>query len=155
MMMKASHCSARHIARTLHRAPSTITQELARFAAWPDRPALMAGAPVQYDVRAAGLRVRRARFKRRRPCKLASDTVLFGLVQHLLLQGRSPSQIAGTLKRMWPNEPQHTVSHETIYTCIYAMSRGELRKDMIACLGRAQSQRMPRSRGEDRRCPIC
>lgn len=151
MMMKANNCSARQIALTLRRAPSTITRELARFAAWPDRPTAVACTPAQYDARAAGLRARRARFKCRKRSKLASDTVLFGVVQHFLARGWSPSQIAGTLKLMWPDEPQRTVSHESIYTCIYAMPKGELRKDLIACLRRAKSKRMPRSRGEDRR----
>ena len=151
MMMKAENCSARQIAVRLRRAPSTITRELKRFGAWPDRPASMAGAPAGYDARAASLRARRARFKCRKRSKLASDTVLFGVVHHFLALGWSPSQIAGTLKLMWPDEPQRTVSHETIYTCIYAMPRGELRKDLIACLRRAKSKRMPRSRGEDRR----
>ena len=151
MMMKADNCSARQIALTLRRAPSTISRELARFAAWPDRPAAVACTPTQYDARAAGLRARRARFKCRKRSKLATDTVLFGVVQHFLAQAWSPSQIAGTLKLMWPDEPQRTVSHESIYTCIYAMPKGELRKDLIACLRRAKSKRMPRSRGEDRR----
>jgi IS30 family transposase len=151
MMMTASNCSARQIALTLRRAPSTITRELKRFGAWPDRPASLANSPTTYDARAAGLRARRARFKCRKRSKLATDTVLFGVVQHLLAQAWSPSQIAGTLKLMWPDEPQRTVSHESIYTCIYAMPKGELRKDLIACLRRAKSKRMPRSRGEDRR----
>ena len=151
MMMKASNCSARHMARTLRRSPSTITRELARFAAWANQAAALACAPAQYDARTAGLRARRARFKCRRRSKLAGDTVLFGVVQHFLALGWSPSQIAGTLKRMWPHEPLHTVSHETIYTCIYAMPKGELRKDLIACLRRAKAKRMPPSRGEDRR----
>ena len=105
----------------------------------------------QLDARTAALRVQRARFKFRRHSKLASDSVLFGVVQHFLAQGWSPAQIAGTLKLMWPDESQRTVSHETIYNCIYAMPKGELRKDLIACLRRAKAKRMPRSRGEDRR----
>ena len=63
MMLKAENCSARQIALTLHRAPSTITRELARFASWRDGPAAVACVPAQYDVRAAGPRARRARFK--------------------------------------------------------------------------------------------
>lgn len=55
MMMKANNCSARKIALTLHRAPSTITRELKRFGAWPDRPASAANTPATYDARAAGL----------------------------------------------------------------------------------------------------
>jgi IS30 family transposase len=87
MMMKAGDCSARHMARTLHRSPSTITRELARFAAWPDQPASMANAAVQYDARAAGQRALRERFKCRRRSKLATDTVLFGVVRHFLSEG--------------------------------------------------------------------
>lgn len=153
MMMKASNSSARQIALALRRAPSTITRELSRFGSWPDRPTFAANtpSPCVYDARTAGLRARRARFKYRKRSKLASDTVLFGVVEHFLAQGWSPSQIAGTLKLMWPDEPLRTVSHETIYTCIYAMPKGELRKDLIACLRRAKAKRMPRSRGEDRR----
>ena len=151
MVMKNDGCSARHIARTLHRSPSTITRELQRFTCWLDRPAFISAQGCAYDARAAGVRARRERFKPRRCSKLAPDTVLFGVVHHFLSERWSPSQIAGTLKRMWPNDPQRSVSHETIYNCIYAMPRGELRKDLIACLRRAQSKRMPRSRGEDRR----
>ncbi len=101
--------------------------------------------------RVAGVRACRERFKPRRCSKLSVDTVLFGVVQHFMSERWSPSQIADTLKHMWPDDPQRTVSQETIYNCIYAMPRDELRKDLIACLRRAQSKRMPRSRGEDRR----
>ena len=151
MMIKANSCSARQIALTLRRAPSTITWELARFVAWPDRPAQTANAPAVYDARVAGSRARRERFKCRKRSKLATDTLLFGVVQHFLAQGWSPSQIAGTLKLMWPDEPQRTVSYETMYNCINAMPKGELRKDLIACLRSAKAKLIPRSRSEDRR----
>jgi IS30 family transposase len=42
MMMRASNSSGRLIALTLRRAPSTITRELERYGAWPDRPASLA-----------------------------------------------------------------------------------------------------------------
>ena len=91
MMMKADNCSARQIAVRLRRAPSTITRELMRFGSWPDRPASMANSPAAYDARAASLRARRARFKCRKGSKLASDTVLFGVVHHFLAQGWLPA----------------------------------------------------------------
>ena len=62
MIVKASHCSARHMTRTLYRSPSTITRELARFAAWADWAAVAACAPVAYDAQTASLRTRRAGF---------------------------------------------------------------------------------------------
>jgi transposase, IS30 family len=163
MVMTSNNNSARAIARLLRRAPSTISRELTRFAAeaTPVTPQLcstlnsrsdsLVSTPVRYDACAASARARRERHKCRRLSKLATDTVLFGVVQHFLGLAWSPSQIAGTLKLMWPDEPERTVSHETIYTCIYAMPRGELRRELIASLRRAKSKRMPRSRGEDRR----
>src|SRR5579864_26205 len=66
----------------------------------------------------------------------------------------SPQQISGTLKRMWPNDPTQHVSHETIYTAIYAQPRGEMRRQLIACLRHGHSTRMSRKRGTDRRGQI-
>ena len=48
---------------------------------------------------------------------------------------------------------QH-VSHETIYTAIYAQPRGELRRQLIACLRHGHSTRLSRKRGTDRRGQI-
>jgi IS30 family transposase len=66
----------------------------------------------------------------------------------------SPQQIAATLKRVFPDEPERHVSHETIYTAIYAQPWGELRKQLVACLRHGRSTRLPRTRGEDRRGQI-
>src|SRR5471030_1684029 len=60
----------------------------------------------------------------------------------------------GKLKRMWPNDPTQHVSHETIYTAIYAQPRGEQRRQLIACLRHGHSTRMSRTRGTDRRGQI-
>ena len=35
---------------------------------------------------------------------------------------------------MNPDQPRLQVSHETIYTALYAMPRGTLRTELIACL---------------------
>jgi IS30 family transposase len=43
------------------------------------------------------------------------------------------------------------ISHETIYTAIYAMPRGELRTEVIGLLRKSHKSRRPRARGEDRR----
>jgi IS30 family transposase len=66
----------------------------------------------------------------------------------------SPQQIAATFKRTFPDESERNVSHETIYTAIYAQPRGELRRQLIACLRFGRSTRLPRSRGTDRRGQI-
>ena len=41
-------------------------------------------------------------------------------------------------------------SHKTSYTAVYAMPRGELRTELIACLRQARKIRRPRARGADR-----
>src|SRR5450755_1137848 len=79
---------------------------------------------------------------------------LFAVILKYLREGWSPEQIAGRLKRAWPDDQSKTVSHETIYTALYAMPRGGLRKDLIACLRHGRAKRRPRSRGHDRRGQI-
>lgn len=73
------------------------------------------------------------------------------MVCELLRWKWSPQEIAATLKRAYPQQSQHHVSHETIYSAIYAYPKGELRKELIACLRQNRTKRMPRSRGQDRR----
>lgn len=148
MTMRAQGHSMRGIAQLLRRAPSSISRELARNAAAGSG---ICSARSVYDARSAGRRARRLRFKQRRSYKLHPDGVLFGVVRYFLHERWSPRQIAGTLALMWPNDPALRVSHESIYNCIYARAKGELRRELIACLRRAQSKRMPRSRGTDRR----
>src|SRR5208283_271952 len=43
------------------------------------------------------------------------------------------------------------VCHETIYVALYALPRGELRRELLACLRQQRQKRRPRSRGCDRR----
>ena len=46
------------------------------------------------------------------------------------------------------------MSHESIYTCIYAQPRGELKKELVSCLRMAHAKRWPCSKGKDRRGEI-
>lgn len=133
--------SVRAMARTLGRSPGTISRELARNSI-PDLG--YASAPAQ------ALSERR-REAARGPAKLDPHGVTWGLVLTLLNWKYSPQQIAGTLKRVYPDDLSRQVSHETIYTAIYAHPRGELRRELIACLRQSHSKRLPRSRGTDRR----
>ncbi len=60
--------------------------------------------------------------------------IMFIVVRHFLNLRWSPQQIAGKHKAMWPNDSNETVSHETIYNAIYLHPRGELKRELIACL---------------------
>ena len=52
---------------------------------------------------------------------------------------------------MYPHDPSQRVSHETIYTALYAIPRVELPRELIAYLRQGNDTRRPRSRGTDRR----
>ncbi len=143
--------SKRAIARLLNRAPSTVTREISRCIAQmapQTRPAHRA-ASIGYDA-ARAAQVSRA-CRRRGPRKLAEGTPLRAAVIEQLHDGWSPEQIAGRLRSMNPDQPEAQVCHETIYAAIYATPRGELRKSLISQLRQAHKQRLPRSRGQDRR----
>jgi IS30 family transposase len=75
----------------------------------------------------------------RRWPKLHVQGKLWMVVSACLSWRWSPQQIAATLARMWPNDPSMHVSHETIYTAIYALASGELRRLLIACLRQGKS----------------
>lgn len=126
MLMANEGKSLRAMARTLRRAPSTISREWRRHIPPADAPGRSG-----YDAKLAGQEARRCRFKPWRSSKLAVDGVLFGVVEHLLQEGWSPGQIAGTMKMMWPDSPDRRVSAETIYTCLYALPRGTDRRGQL------------------------
>ncbi len=132
--------SLRAIGRVLGRSAATISREIARNAGGSG-----------YSCRYAQQRQqRRRRHARARP-KLAAGNALFETVTGLLGQRWSPQQIAAHLAKLHPTEAAQRASHETIYNVIYAQPRGELRKELIACLRMARAKRWPRSKGEDRR----
>ena len=142
--MSQGGCSVRAMARTLRRSASTVSRELGR-----NTLGELAYASHSAQVAAAGRRV-----AARPAAKLDLRGVGWSVVLTMLDWKWSPQQIAGTLKRVFADKPERCVSHETIYTAIYAQPRGELRRQLIACLRRGRSTRMPRSRGDDRRGQI-
>lgn len=154
MAMKAQGSSSRAIAKALGRTSSTITRELARNGHQDPAPvsAPRMGRPRSpYDAVCASRRAQRLRRKPRRPRKLLRDGDLWRQVRRLLDQGWSPQQISRTLRRFFPDVPAWNVSHETIYTAIYAAPRGTLRRELVQMLRQHKSTRRPRSGGEDRR----
>ena len=152
MAMTAAGQSQREIARVLGRASSTIGRELRRNGHRLPGGSYMGRPPLHpYDATRAGQRARRLRRKPRRQRKLRRDSRLWKRIFDLLAAGWSPEQAALTLRRLHPGEPEWHVSHETIYTAIYATPRGALRRELIALLRQHKCARRPRSRGNDRR----
>jgi IS30 family transposase len=144
MTMRDDQCSIRSIAKRLCRAPSSISRELQRT---PSDTQV-------YDANLAHLQSEARRLMPRRRPKLEAGGVLFQVVRQYLNLLWSPQQISHILKGMWPTESDKTVSHETIYNAIYLHPRGELKRELIACLRHHNQLRKPRSRGTDRRGQI-
>jgi len=130
------------IARELNRPVSAVSREVARNTEGGS-----------YDaIRAEVLRRRRRRQGTR---KLAEGTALWHKVVRGLYSGWSPEQISGRLRKMHAEDRSQRVSHETIYLALYALPRGELRKELLAQLRQGHKTRRPRARGQDRRGGVC
>ena len=134
--------SLRAIARKLKRAPSTVSRDIRRVGSYQSG----------YDAPNAFFSaLRRRRESRRGARKLSPGSPLFEHVARSLREGWSPLQIMGRLRRMEEANTCGMVSHETIYTALYALPRGELRRELLAHLRQGRQNRRPRSRGTDRR----
>jgi transposase, IS30 family len=132
--------SKRQVAARLGRHPSTIGRELARNA----------------DPRTGAYQPERAhrlawqRQRRPKPSKLSQNPVLRAAVQKMLKRLYSPEQASGRLKVLHPDDPAMRVSHETIYQSIYLYPRGELKRELQACLRSGRQVRRRRGRAETR-----
>jgi IS30 family transposase len=106
------------IAIKLSRSPSTISREIKRNGGYADYRA------VQAD-QAAWDRARRPK-----QCKLSFNPRLARRVAAKLKLNWSPEQIAGWLKREYPDDEYSQVSHETIYRSLFVQARGVLKKEL-------------------------
>jgi IS30 family transposase len=129
----AAGCSMREIARHLKRAPSSVSREIARSGGIHRYRAVYA------DERAWW------RARRPKPCVLARDERLRGLVTAKLLIDWSPQQISGWLRKAYPDDESMRVSHETIYRSLFIQARGALKKELTAHLRRGRTVRRARN----------
>ncbi|MFD6357801.1 IS30 family transposase [Nocardia tengchongensis] len=124
--------SLRGIARSLGRAPSTISREVA-------------GNGGRFDYRAVTAdQAAWARAVRPKPTKLSQNPRLAAIVAERLVQRWSPQQIAGWLRRN-PERSIGYVSHETIYRALFIQTRGDLRHELTHYLRKPRSTRRPRA----------
>ncbi len=77
-------------------------------------------------------------------CKLVENRALARIVAKKLKRLWSPEQIAGWLKRTYPDDENFQVSHETIYCSLFIQARGALKKELLQHLRRKRVMRRSR-----------
>jgi IS30 family transposase len=169
-LLRVQGAGVREIARSLGRAPSTISRELRRNAS---------SRSGQIDYRAINAQWHSDRRARRpKAAKLVTNERLHHYVQDRLdgaitrrdgstaaapavgwkkrrhgpRQDRrwstswSPEQIAGRLRIDFPDDELMRISHEAIYQALYVQGRGALRRELTAALRTGRALRVPRAR---------
>jgi IS30 family transposase len=112
----------RTIAAQLDRSPSTVSREIHRNGGYASYRASLA-------EEAAWQRALRPKV-----CKLGDKPRLARIIAVKLQRLWSPEQIAGWLKRQFPEQECHHVSYETIYKSLFIQARGVLKRELLTCL---------------------
>lgn len=95
-----------------------------------------------------------AALTRHRPKQLKKLDQLQPLRDYVLTKLRqqwSPEEIAKRLPSEYPDDTIMRISHESIYTYIYVLPRGSLRKELITCLRQERKLRQNRKRSHEQR----
>ncbi len=121
--------SIRSIAASLGRSPSTVRREINGN-----------GGRRRYRASQAE-QAAWGRARRSKRCKLVENRALARVVASKLMLHWSPDQVAGWLKRTYPDDENYQVSHETIYRSLFIQARGALKKELLQHL---RSQRVMR-----------
>ncbi|MGH3900825.1 MAG: IS30 family transposase [Pseudonocardiaceae bacterium] len=123
------------IAARIGRCPSVVSREIARH-----------GGRANYRAVVAR-RVAAEHRDRPKPRTLDAYPELRTEVTIRLRAGQSPDQVAGRLRYEHPGQKARQVSHEAIYTWIYALPKGELaRQNILLRSGRPQRRARGRTR---------
>ncbi|MDP2810049.1 MAG: IS30 family transposase, partial [Rhodocyclaceae bacterium] len=136
--MLSQKCSFRTIAKALNRHVSTISREVG------------AGSCNQHTYRAIKAQKRAKRNSAKRKSgkhKLNDNPELWAYIKKKLCKKWSPRQIAEELKKDYPLDMIMRISPEAIYTYIYILPRGALKKELTSCLRRDHKRRYKQQRG--------
>jgi IS30 family transposase len=122
------------IARKLNRSKATVSREISRCNS-------------RYDPEGAELIAQeKAGDRRKKKTKLTKNSALLSEVLKGLRKRWSPEQISEDLKMNYPTDKRMQVSHESIYTYLYVLPRGELRHELLNLLRQKKKSRTIRKR---------
>ncbi|EOV9218834.1 IS30 family transposase [Proteus mirabilis] len=129
----AEKCSIREIAKKISRAPSTVSREIRRHGGLTNYRAAKADKKAWDNA------------LRPKACKLSQNPTLCKIIAKKMHRGWSPEQIAGWLKRNYPDAQEMNVSHETIYKTLFIQTRGTLKKELQQYLRSRRTVRKSRT----------
>jgi IS30 family transposase len=169
-LLRVQGHSMQEIARRLGRAASTISRELRRNAATRSGGLEYRATTAQWHAERAARRPKQAKLARNAALRAyVEDRLAGGVVapsgalvsgpavswkgrRHGRRQDRrwarawSPEQIARRLPIDFPDDEAMRISHEAIYQALFIQGRGELRRELTACLRSGRALRVPRAR---------
>jgi len=135
--MLSQRYSLSNIAKALGRHTSTISREISL------------GSCNKYTYRASKAQDRAKRNASKRKSgkyRLNDSPRLWSYIRKKLKKKWSPRQIAEELEIDYPLDMTMRITPETIYTYIYVLPRGTLKKELTACLRRNHKRRHKQSR---------
>jgi IS30 family transposase len=169
-LLRVQGHSMQDIARRLGRAASTISRELRRNAATRSGGLEYRATTAQWHAERAARRPKQAKLARNAALRAYVEERLAGVViapsgalvsgpavswkgrRHGRRQDRrwahawSPEQIARRRPIDFPDDKAMRISHEAIYQALFIQGRGELRRELTACLRSGRALRVPRAR---------
>ncbi|MCJ7790596.1 MAG: IS30 family transposase, partial [Candidatus Atribacteria bacterium] len=140
----AQEFSKNYIAISLGRSSSTICREVNRNTA---------NGQIYRAVKAQH-RANKLTHLARKKRKMNINLPLKHYVLEHLDQLWSPEQIAKRLKILYPMDMAMQISHESIYSYLYVLPRGALRKELVKCLRYHHINRRIHGKSRQKSCPI-
>lgn len=125
-----------HIAHNIGRPVSTVSREVWKNCRYRRT----------YRAQKAADTAARIRHRQKQPKRLEIHATLQNYVYEKLRLHWSPEEIARRLKRDYAADMIMRISHESIYTYIYCLPRGGLRKELISCLRQERTLRKNRKK---------
>ena len=122
------------IAGRLGRSVSTISREVEKNCKYN-----RCYRAVRSNIKAQG-----ARHKQKQPKRVEANERLQVYVLNRLKLKWSPEEIAKRLKVDYPADMTMRISHESIYSYLYCLPRGELKKELLKCLRQERKFRFKR-----------
>lgn len=132
------------IAAIIRRHPSTVSREVKNNCRYRRC----------YRALRAHARTVRIRHRPKQPKKLDRYPLLQAYVFSKLRQQWSPEEIAKRLRHEYPDSTTMRISHESTYTYLYCLPRGELKRELIRCLRQERNLRKRRKKTHAKRSSI-